>query len=465
VTTCLCTTDYQQVFDTIQARTGLRVQNGRFEEAARAVDDVLAALHLTGVNDLLNALDTTLFTASLWQRLIQAITVGETYFFRDEGQFDALRTHILPQLIAERQKTGNRQLRLWSAGCASGEEPYSLAMLLYEVVPNIETWNITILGTDINFAFLERARRGLYRASSFRGETPAYIQRRWFRATTDGYQLDRTIRDMVMFVPLNLASNTYPLSESFTMNMDLIVCRNVTIYFDQTTVQQIVGRFYQALNNMGSLIVGHSELSTTMYHEFSMCNYEKVVFYQKSALSDVKPPAPPSRPQRRPFRQPAVALPPPAKLEPKPTTGEDAPDQSLEVVWVHAKEAADHEQWEEALDCLGQVETRHLFRPEFHYLRGLVQMAAGNADEALWAWRQALYCDPTFALAHYGLGELFAQLGDTERAVRHWHQAQAAVEKLDPQHHLLAAEEITVEMLQGLLTARFSLLQGGDGSG
>ncbi len=91
-------------------------------------------------------------------------------------------------------------------------------------------------------------------------------------------------------------------------------------------------------------------------------------------------------------------------------------------------------------------------------------MAAGNADEALWAWRQALYCDPAFALAHYSLGELFAQQGDTKLAVRHWHQAQAAVARLDPQHPLLFAEDITVEMLQGLLTARFSLLSGGNGS-
>jgi chemotaxis protein methyltransferase CheR len=457
VPTGLNTTDYQQIFDAIQARTGLRLHNGRFDEAARAVDGVLESEHLADVQDLLLVLGSAPFTDPLWQRLIQAITVGETYFFRDEGQFDALRMHILPRLIADRQKTGYRQLRLWSAGCASGEEPYSLAMLLHDLIPNIETWNITILGTDINFAFLERARSGLYRASSFRGETPEYIQHHWFKTTPDGFQLDRTIRDMVGFVPLNLASTDLS-SENFTLNMDLIVCRNVTIYFDQTTVRQIVSRLYRALNEGGSLIVGHSELSTTLYHEFSMRSYEKVIFYQKCPAADVRSSrAPvPSPARRRSTPRRAVAPP-----KPEPPADKESPD--LEAAWTQAKQAADREEWAEALDYLAQVETRHLFRPEFHYLRGLVQMAAGNADEALWAWRQALYCDPTFALAHYSLGELFAQLGDTKLAVRHWHQAQAAVAEVDPQHQLLFAEDITVEMLQGLLTARFSLLPGGNG--
>jgi chemotaxis protein methyltransferase CheR len=466
MTVCLGTSDYQHVFDTIQAHTGLRVHNGRFDEAARVVDDVLASMHPRGVDDLLFALQTSTFTEPLWQKLIQAITVGETYFFRDQGQFDALRWHILPQLIARRQKNGNRQLRLWSAGCASGEEPYSLAILLQELVPKIETWSITILGTDVNRAYLERARRGLYRASSFRNETPEYIQQRWFKVTPDGYQLDQTIRDMVVFFPQNLVNSNCPSSENLTMNMDLIMCRNVSIYFDQATVSEIVGRFYRALNDMGRLIVGHSELSTDMYHEFSMRNYEKVVFYQKITSSKDKQdtlPATSFRAESRPILCPAVAPPPPAEPNPEPSiTTEESQVQSLEAVWSQAKEAADREKWEEALECLAQVETEYLFRPEFHYLRGLVQMAAGDAEKALWAWRQAIYCDPMFALAHYSLGELYAHLGEMKFAARHWRQALAAVANLDPQHCLLFAEEITVEMLRGLLAYRFNILLKSD---
>lgn len=469
---CLHTTDYQQVFTLIQAHTGLRVHNSRFDEVARVVDRVLASMHLADVNDLMLVLQTSPFTAPLWQTLIQAITVGETYFFRDQAQINALRTHILPQLIAQRQKTGNRQLRLWSAGCATGEEPYSLVMLLYELLPDIENWHITALGTDINLAFLERARRGVYRASAFRNETPDYIQKRWFKLTPEGYQLDQAIRDKVMFLPLNLANSSYPLSENFTMNMDLIVCRNVTIYFDQPTVHAIVSRFYQALNESGSLIVGHSELSMSIYREFSTRNHETVVYYQKAAVSRNQPETLPAAPVRsehlsvpgptRSVPRSAVAPTPSPKQASQPLKdAEKSQDDSLKVAWARAKEAADRERWDEALACLAQMEASHVFRPEFHYLHGLIQMAAENVDKALWAWRQALYCDPMFALAHYSLGELYEQRGEHKIAVRHWHQAMAAIAELEPQHRLLFSEDLTVEMLQGLLTYRVSGLLGG----
>jgi chemotaxis protein methyltransferase CheR len=339
-------------------------------------------------------------------------------------------------------------------------------MLLHELLPDIESWRITVLGTDINLAFLERAKRGLYRASSFRNETPEYVQKRWFKPTPEGYQLDQVIRDKVTFLPLNLANNSYPLFENFTMNMDLIVCRNVTIYFDQATMRDIVGRFCRALGDTGRLMVGHSELSTTIYQEFSTRNYERIVYYQKVAVAQNQQetlPVTSSREERLSVPCP-VAVPPPApKPTPQPLTdAEESQDQGLEVAWSRAKEAADREKWDEALAYLMQVEPPHMFRPEFHYLHGLVQMAAENVDKALWAWRQALYCDPMFALAHYSLGELYEQRGEHKIAARHWHQALAAIAKLEPQHRLLFSEDITVEMLQGLLTYRVGGLPGGD---
>jgi chemotaxis protein methyltransferase CheR len=460
----LCTTDYQQVFDTIQALTGLRVNNGRFDEVAQVVDDVFTSMRLKEVTDLLLTLKTSAFTDPLWQILIQAITVGETYFFRDQAHFDTLRTHVLPQLIVERRKTGNKLLRLWSAGCASGEEPYSLAMLLHELLPDIETWHIMLLGTDINLVFLERARRGMYRPSSFRGETPEVIRKRWFTVTPEGYQLYPLIRDMVIFSPLNLADRGYPSLESGTLNLDLIICRNVTIYFDQETVCDIVSRFYQALNDKGWLVVGHSEPLSPAYREFAVCNFEKAVLYQKIAAPQDKRdmvPVAPTRPERVSTPPRVVVSPPTPPPNPSPNGAQEHQEPSTESVWTLAKEAADREKWDEALAWLAQMEEQHSFRPELHYLRGLVQMAAENADEALWSLRQAVYCEPMFALAHYSLGELYERQGEYRLAVRHWRQALEATAGLEPQHHLPFADDLTVEMLQGLLTYRFNALLDG----
>lgn len=475
----LTPTDYQQVFAYIQAQTGLRVHSGRFDEIAYVVNDVIASLRMSGVDDLLLALRTTTFIESLWQIFIQAITVGETYFFRDQGQIEALRSHILPEIIAEHQRVGSRQLRLWSAGCASGEEPYTLLMLLQELLPDISQWEITVLGTDINLYFLERARRGLYRPSSFRSETPDYVQKRWFRQTSEGFLLDQAIRDQATFLPYNLAN---PLTDSAVLNMDLIVCRNVTIYFEQPTVSAIVSRFYQALNEGGRLVVGHSELSTTLYHEFATRTHERTVYYQKTALPQPQRSTMPAAP--RPVSRPAAGYPFPRTPVPsaaaktaqpaaltrtarpvsKPVTGaRPSTDHGLEIAWARAKEAADRERWEEALAFLTQVENTYRFRPEFHYLHGLVHLAAENTDKAIWAWRQALYCDPMFALAHYSLGDLYEQRGESKAAVRHWRQAMSAIAHLDPQHRLLFSEDLTVEMLKGLLAYRVSVLPGGNG--
>jgi len=494
-------TDYQQVFAFIQAHTGLRVHPGRFEEIARVVDGVLNSARLAGVSDLLLTLQLTPFTAPIWQTLIQAITVGETYFFRDQRQIDCLRNHIFPDLIAERRETGLKHLRLWSAGCASGEEPYTLVMLLTELLPDIDAWHITVLGTDINTAFLERARRGLYRPSSFRNETPDYVLPRWFRPTPQGYQLDPAIRQKVTFLPMNLANSSDPQLDDVLTNLDLIICRNVTIYFEQDMVSRIVGLFYRALNEGGRLMVGHSELSTTMYHEFTTRVHDRIVYYQKVSA----PPAPVEVPTHIPKHattRPIAVRPAPARAfaartaasrrtsrgasgKPvtrpisrpvsRPITRTFAPrkdllqsaqakadsDRDLEMAWARAKAAADREQWDVALAALAEVEAAHKFHPEFHYLRGLVQMAAEQVDQALRAWRQAIYCDPKFALAHYSLGELYSRRGDYRAAVRHWQQAMAAIAPLDPEQRLLVSEDLTVDMLRGLLVYLVGALQNG----
>ena len=477
MTARLCPTDYQQVLSLIQKHAGLRVHHSRMDEVVYVINDLLASMPFANVFDLLLALDTSPFTDTLWQIFIQTITVGETYFFRDQGQIEALRNHILPQLIAERRKSGRKELRVWSAGCASGEEPYSIVMLLHELLPDLANWQITVLGTDINLTFLERARRGLYRAASFRNETPDYVQKYWFRAAPDGYQLDPAIRDKVTFLPLNLVTNPDAAADTITLNMDLILCRNVTIYFEPETVRAIVARFHQALNDGGTLIVGHSELSTTLYSDFSTQTCDRIVYYQKSGVSPRASDgllATPPRAARSAIVRPRLALPPalppallPAQLParssaPVSAAAENAQADALEAVWSRAKEAADREKWDEALAVLTQVEHVSMFRPEFHYLRGLVQMAAENADKALWAWRQALYCDPMFALAHYSLGELYEQRGERKLAARCWRQAMAAIAKLEPTQRLLFSEDLTVEMLQGLLAYRVRELAGSD---
>jgi len=211
--------------------------------------------------------------------LVSRLTVGETHFFRNRPQFDALRTVILPELIRKhREKT--RRLRIWSAGCSTGEEPYSIAMLLQELIPDIDDWAIMILATDINMNSLAGAKEGFYRNWSFR-EVDEYYQRRFFAEEEKGWRIIPEVSGRVMFRYLNLAEDTYPAAVTKTDDLDLIVCRNVMIYFNVDLSLEITSRFHRCLNEGGYLLVGHSEHSEMVCSRFRRHMFDAAIVYRR----------------------------------------------------------------------------------------------------------------------------------------------------------------------------------------
>lgn len=480
---------YTYLYNLIQMRTGLTLDDHRRGNIMRVADELMTTMRLTGVHSLSLALTLSPLTHPLWQQLIQAITVGETYFFRNQAQFNALRNHVLPALIAQRRQAGDFHLRLWSAGCATGEEPYSLAILLREMLPDLPIWDITLLATDLNAASMDFARRGVYRSWSFRSETPPEVQARWFKQRPDGYELDRAIRDMVTFAPLNLVNDDYPSADTGTLDIDLIICRNVTIYFDQATTRRVVERFNRALTPNGWLIVGHAEPVASIYQDqgFEPRNFPDTVLYQKTTTPDTPAtptawwpttvsadelPLPASAPKHRLDSQQGSAAPSRLHIPPSQPDGQPAstarlvspemqqpdPQETAQSAWEQARRAADQGNQREALAWLAKAEQQDSLQPQVHYLRALIQLQIDNREGALVSLRQAVYCDPAFALAHYSLGTLYQQRGEYRTAARHWRMAQQAIADLDADQHLPYAEDITVEMLRGLLTQRLQEL-------
>ena len=226
------------------------------------------------------------------QRLINLLTIGETHFFRNKAQFDALISHILPALIAHKREqaaaftaTSNLtpQLRLWSAGCATGEEPYSLAVLLKELIPDINRWNISILATDINQEFLAKAQEGIYPDWSFREDRAKQKRSIYFKQVGKRYQINREIREMVTFAQHNLMQDHWQTLQPNTAALDLIFCRNVTIYFGAKDTQKIVKKFHQSLVDGGWLVVGHSEPSLIGYQDFQVRSFPDCIVYHKTS--------------------------------------------------------------------------------------------------------------------------------------------------------------------------------------
>jgi len=212
--------------------------------------------------------------------IMDVLTTNETYFFRESFQLAAFTEEVIPELIRVKSARGNRILRIWSAGCSTGEEPYTIAMLLRDM-PALQGWKIEIIGTDISQRVLQHARRGVYTKSSFRTTEEGYIKR-FFYEYDGGLKITDDIREMVTISHLNLFDKTRMMMLG---KMDLIFCRNVIIYFDLAAKKRVVEEFHRSLNDGGFLLLGHSESLMNVTTLFTLRHFKNDMIYQKPERS------------------------------------------------------------------------------------------------------------------------------------------------------------------------------------
>lgn len=207
--------------------------------------------------------------------LLDTVTTNETYFFRELNQLEAFQKEILPELA--RRNAASRKLRIWSAGCSTGEEPYTLAIMLRET-GLFTGWTVDITGTDISQRVLRTARKSVYAPSSFRSTDDGYLSR-YFHQTEDGkYQLDDSIRSMVHFGHLNLMDEK---KMGVIGECDIVMCRNVIIYFDKSAKARVINSFFNKLAPGGYLLLGHSESLMNLTTVFKLRHLTRVMVYQK----------------------------------------------------------------------------------------------------------------------------------------------------------------------------------------
>ncbi len=300
--------DYERFRDLIGARTGMLFGSRRRDALVRGVAEAVGRAGCETPGEYYYLLHRAQVDSQLWEDLIGVITVGETYFFRNPAHFDALRQHILPDLLVRHRD--DRRLRIWSAGCATGEEPYSVAMLLRQLLPDIDRWNILILGTDINKQALRRAGTRRYSEGSLRSTDPA-IRQRYFtphggpfdEAGPQPFELCPQVGEMVTFSYLNLVEDSYPSLVTNTNAMDLILCRNVAIYLPQAVIRKLIARFHRCLLPGGWLIVGAAETGSIDCNRLEVRNLSRAIVHQKRWREvDKVAPVPPFRLFRLPHR-------------------------------------------------------------------------------------------------------------------------------------------------------------------
>lgn len=265
---------FSYVLQLIYQLTGIAMTAAKRQLVERRISSRMGALKLADFEEyaaLLRDGDPTeveLFT--------NAVTTNLTAFFRESHHFDFLREQLLPKFVRNRQESGKR-LRIWSAGCSTGEEPYSIAMTLREVIGDIDSWDARVLCTDIDSQVVDTARRGIYAIDRVEGMPEAQV-RRWFQRGTgtmaDKVRVKPALQELLTFERLNLMKE-WPFQGQF----EVIFCRNVMIYFDKPTQEALVERFAQHLVPSGHLIVGHSESlvrNTTKFELLGRTIYRKV---------------------------------------------------------------------------------------------------------------------------------------------------------------------------------------------
>lgn len=208
--------------------------------------------------------------------LVDNLTTNETYFFRESPQLRAFAEELLPEL---RTTLANRKsLRIWSAGCSTGEEPYTIAMLLLESGDWWRDWQVEILGSDINQRVLHTARKGVYKKTSHRVSTPEMIKKYFVEEGKGDYRIIDAVRELVSFSYVNLLD---PFKTSLINNMDIIFCRNVIIYFDREAKKKVVESFHDKLRDGGYLLLGHSESLINLSNAFVLRTLKNDMVYQK----------------------------------------------------------------------------------------------------------------------------------------------------------------------------------------
>lgn len=268
--------DLTPIRDIISREAGIHFEENKFYFLERRVARRIKATNSSCAKEYYRLL-TLGNSAEELHHLIVAVTTNETYFYRNQPQLESFQNEALQMIAEEKRKAGDYSLKLWSAGCSSGEEPYTLAIQLKEALPDFFRWKIEILATDIDTEVLDKARMGLYEARAVKDVTPQLLKQ-YFQESNGSYEVSPEIKEMVTFRQLNLLDRQ---AMRMQMDYDFIFCRNVLIYFRDEHRKQAVNWFYDSLRPGGFIFLGHSESVGKLSAAFQLVKLNKALSYRK----------------------------------------------------------------------------------------------------------------------------------------------------------------------------------------
>ena len=367
-----------------------------------------------------------------FRELLNLLTINHTYFFRNEPHFRALREKILPEIVERKcrkaaltkKTSGNENvkpsLRVWSAGCSTGEEAYSIAMVVRDIIEDPDDWDVEIYASDASTSALSRARKAVYAPNTMKLLSREY-QDKFFvkKGNAKGlkqYELIDEIKKMVHFDYLNL------MGENFPQKFDIIFCRNVVIYFELETVVALMNRFHSSLNDLGTMFIGYSETLQFMPDKFKMKNWEDAIFYGKTKSA--------SRFDTKVFPETAMISPQAeaekiiseraaAELCAEEKVSEEkkvALSKKIKSLLVEITKALYLKKYDRAFSLIREAEEVDKNAPRPHYLAAEIYANQGRFPEAKDQLEVVLKLDALFVPAHYLFGTIYTEEEDLEQA-------------------------------------------------
>ncbi len=474
----------------VAERIGLHFPRERWRDLERGIRSAAKELGFQETESFLQHVLSIPLPRNQLEILASNLTVGETYFYRDNKAFEALEEYILPELLRSRRGK-EKYLRVWSAGCCTGEEPYSLAILLSKAIADLKEWNTTILATDINPRFLKKASRATYSEWSFR-DAPGWLKERYLRSVKDGhYEIVPHIKKMVTFSHLNLAEDVYPSLLNNTNAMDIIFCRNVLMYFTPEQTEKVIQKLYHSLVDGGWLIVSSVETSPVLYSQFTTIHFHGLTVYRKNLGSQPVYPVPDFGTRLdRLVSKPAPAKPEPVftyRLEPlpslkaevtKPVEVQPTPYEAAlalygqglyaevtetlpgllsqngadsRVASLLARAYANQGKLVEALEWCEKAVANDKLNPGVYYIQAAILEEQGAMEAAAASLKRALYLDQDFVLVHFALGSLSLRQGKLKQADKHFENAISLLKAYPKEAILAESEGITAGRLMDII--------------
>ena len=490
----LLITDHAQaaLVQVIREHTGIVLQDYQMEGLRKAVLELCTRFEYKSVDAFIDHFRMLKADAPEREFLMERVTIGESYFFRDEGQISFIRDSWLPKIIAQKRKTGSLSLRIWCAGCSDGQEPYTIAMLLENEIADLADWDVAILATDINANALHTAISGRYSEWSFRG-TPESVRSRYFASDGNDYLLNEATRNRVTFSYLNLVDDSFPSLLNHTANQDIILCRNVFIYFDRPTVNAIMEKLTTCLLLDGHLIVGSSDPVSLDNKGLVYTHENNTGYFRRSDEQDTRPQKKQRSPLSGPAGRGAAASPRPApalRKQPPPTPQTTTTPSHKELYKLIGQG-----DWAAAIRVIDMIESIEGENPDLsrskakvlanmgqldaalgicealidggstdkhnHFMYGLIQLDRDDIVQAESGFRHAIFLDRNFLEAHYQLGMSLIRKGRRKLGVKSLLNALALAEAAPLDRVLHEAAGMTMERMIHVLRQSTDLYGSG----